>query len=87
MTTTKITAKGQVTIPVEIRRKLGLNPGDRVTFRDSDDGIVIEPTRKAVHRLAGMLREYAENRPPATIDDLKEAAAAGWAREPLKQDQ
>ncbi|QRN81698.1 MAG: AbrB/MazE/SpoVT family DNA-binding domain-containing protein, partial [Nocardiopsis sp. BM-2018] len=28
----RITEKGQVTIPVEVRRKLGLNPGDEVEF-------------------------------------------------------
>ena len=28
----RITEKGQVTIPVEVRRRLGLNPGDEVEF-------------------------------------------------------
>ena len=28
----KITAKGQTTIPVEVRAALGLNPGDRVDY-------------------------------------------------------
>lgn len=28
----RITEKGQVTIPVEVRRRLGLSPGDEVEF-------------------------------------------------------
>jgi antitoxin PrlF len=30
----RITSKGQVTVPVEVRRKLGLKRGDRVEFRE-----------------------------------------------------
>lgn len=37
----KVTAKGQVTIPVEIRRKLGLNTGDKLLFIEEDDKIYI----------------------------------------------
>ncbi len=32
MQSSTVTAKGQVTIPAELRRRLGLSPGDRVGF-------------------------------------------------------
>lgn len=32
MKTSALTTKGQVTIPAEVRRQLGLKPGDRVAF-------------------------------------------------------
>jgi AbrB family looped-hinge helix DNA binding protein len=32
----KITTKGQVTIPVEIRRQMTLNPGDKLLFVEED---------------------------------------------------
>ena len=32
----RITSKGQVTVPVEVRRKLGLQRGDLVEFRERD---------------------------------------------------
>lgn len=35
----KITSKGQITIPVEIRRSLGAGPGDVLVFEPSGDGI------------------------------------------------
>src|SRR2546427_591520 len=35
--------KGQVTIPTEIRKKLGLKKGDRFTFVETDKGVVISP--------------------------------------------
>ena len=37
----RMTSKGQVTVPVEIRRKLGLRRGDRVEFRDQGAEAVI----------------------------------------------
>ena len=41
--TTKVTSKGQVTIPKPVRELLGIGPGSSVDFRRADDGsIVIE---------------------------------------------
>ncbi len=37
----RITSKGQVTVPVAIRRKLGLERGDRVEFREHAGETVI----------------------------------------------
>lgn len=36
-----ITAKGQVTIPKPVRDRLGVAPGDAVTFEIGDDGRVV----------------------------------------------
>jgi AbrB family looped-hinge helix DNA binding protein len=38
-----ITSKGQVTVPVEIRRALGLKSQDKVVFRIVDDRVIVEP--------------------------------------------
>lgn len=38
--TSSITSKGQVTIPVLIRKKLALKPGERVSFLLEDDNKV-----------------------------------------------
>lgn len=35
--------KGQVTIPAEIRSKLGLKKGDVVAFVETDQGVLISP--------------------------------------------
>ncbi|MFP5237018.1 MAG: AbrB/MazE/SpoVT family DNA-binding domain-containing protein [Acidobacteriota bacterium] len=34
MASAGISSKGQITIPIEIRRKHGLKPGDRVNFAE-----------------------------------------------------
>ena len=40
----KLTSKYQVTIPVEVRRTLGLNAGDSLTFTIGKDGVRIKKT-------------------------------------------
>ncbi len=38
----KITTKGQITIPIQIRRKLNLKDGDKVIFLEQSGKIIIE---------------------------------------------
>ena len=38
----RVQEKGQVTIPLEIRKKLNLKKGDLVTFVETEDGVVIQ---------------------------------------------
>ena len=35
----KITSKGQITVPVEIRRSLGVKSGDKIRFVEQESGI------------------------------------------------
>lgn len=37
----RITSKGQVTIPKEIREELGIRPGDEITFEPTEEGYVL----------------------------------------------
>ncbi len=39
---TRITRKGQTTIPKELREKYDLGPGDEVVWVDTDEGIVVK---------------------------------------------
>jgi antitoxin PrlF len=36
--TVTVTSKGQVTIPKQVRDRLGINPGSKVDFEVADDG-------------------------------------------------
>jgi AbrB family looped-hinge helix DNA binding protein len=81
--TTTVTSKGQITLPVEVRRQHGIEPGDRLVVQTVGGQIIVEPATASVDRLAGMLADLAVGRPLVTIEDMEEAAAAGWAREPI----
>ena len=40
-----LSSKGQVTVPQEIRKRLGVAPGDRIDFVVEGDRTVIRPSR------------------------------------------
>ena len=37
----KVTAKGQITVPIEVRRRLGLNEGSRMLFIEQGNGFFV----------------------------------------------
>ena len=40
--TSKLSAKARTVLPKSVRERLGVNPGDTVRYRETEDGIVIE---------------------------------------------
>jgi AbrB family looped-hinge helix DNA binding protein len=48
---------GRVVIPAAFRRRLGIRPGDLLTLRLDQDGIVVESRRAAVRAAQRMVRE------------------------------
>ena len=41
----KITSKGQITVPHEIRRVLGVRSGDQLIFESDEAGVRVRPVR------------------------------------------
>ena len=51
-----VTSKGQLVIPVRIRRKLGIRPGTKVCFVERGSDILFQPiTKQYVRSMSGML--------------------------------
>jgi antitoxin PrlF len=42
----RITSKGQITVPHEIRRALGVRPGDKLQFEKDEAGVRVQPVRR-----------------------------------------
>lgn len=70
MTKSKITSKGQITLPKQIRDLLGVHPGDQVVFRPTEAGIVVEASTVDLLTLKGALKARPKG---VTLDDMKEA--------------
>ncbi len=57
MTTTIVTAKGQVVIPSKIRRHLNIKQGTKLCVMESGDDIVLRPlTHEYFENMAGILK-------------------------------
>jgi AbrB family looped-hinge helix DNA binding protein len=78
-----ITSKGQITIPVEVRRQLGVSEGDKITFViDSSGDVHVKacqyPTIASLRGAAGSLKQplpWSKVRRIAREDHLRPKAA------------
>jgi antitoxin PrlF len=73
MSTATLTTKGQVTIPVDVRRDLNVDVGDRIEF------VQIEPGRYEVVAATRSVRElrglFGKPQRTVSIDEMNEAIA------------
>lgn len=82
MTTLTVTARGQVTFRKDVLQHLGIRPGERIELDKLPNGRValraVRPTG-AIEGFLGLLA--GKTRKVATLEEIEEAAAAGWAGE------
>ena len=67
-----ISSKGQITVPVEIRSKLGLRPGTVVTFEITKNGALLRKGtagRHPVEQVYGVLN--SKRRTDELLDELR----------------
>lgn len=82
-----LTRKGQATIPVEIRDKLGLKEGDKLVWREVDGAITVVSATEHVRRTAGMLKPYIDPTvPPPSIEEMDAAVEAAIVEDYLKSE-
>jgi AbrB family looped-hinge helix DNA binding protein len=66
----KITSKGQITLPIELRARLGLEPGDRVMFVEEANGTFTIRARSGTFAdLRGFLTGKIKKRPTSAEID------------------
>ena len=73
MNLAKISANGQITVPVEIRRLLGLKSGDKILFFQKQDGEVVirNASEQAIRRAQTAFADTAEAMGLSSEDDVQ----------------
>jgi AbrB family looped-hinge helix DNA binding protein len=68
----KVTAQGQISVPAEIRRKLGIGPGSILEWEEQGEYVVVRKagrfSSEDIHRAL-----FAKRPRPRKLEDLKEA--------------
>ncbi|MBA2569775.1 MAG: AbrB/MazE/SpoVT family DNA-binding domain-containing protein [Chloroflexi bacterium] len=78
MQSVKVSSKHQISLPSEARRRLGIEPGDRLSVEVADDALVlrVRPDRPS-ERLRGLGREsWGGLDPVAHVRGLREQSEA-----------
>lgn len=69
--TATVTSKGQITVPVRMREKLGLKPGSKIRFEEQADGsFVVRRKTGDIRKLKGFFEKPAK---AMTIEEMDEA--------------
>ena len=83
----KVFPKGQIVIPVALRKKFHIEIGDRVDVISKADGIFLKPVPKKekgnslTDHLFGMFGKYAKEKPKLKKADINRATEAGFIQE------
>lgn len=68
LATSKLTSKGQTTIPLEVREFLHLKPGDRLRYIQRDGIVELRAKTGRAADLAGMF--HKPGMPPLTVEEM-----------------
>jgi AbrB family looped-hinge helix DNA binding protein len=73
MKTAKLTSKGQLTVPKEIRDKLGISPGEELVFEEKDGLFYIKknPRKSPFDKWAGYLKAGKKKKTDKVIEELR----------------
>ncbi|MEO7666070.1 MAG: AbrB/MazE/SpoVT family DNA-binding domain-containing protein [Dehalococcoidia bacterium] len=71
---TRLTSKGQVTIPADIRQKLGVKPGDEVMFVEIDGEIRLRRRirREDIAKWRGYLKHLAGRTSDELVAEMRD---------------
>ena len=73
MQSSSLTIKGQVTIPAEIRNKLGFKPGDKIGFVIENDHVVLYRKESKIESAFGICHPKTS----ASLKDIENAIKKG----------
>lgn len=87
----KITTRGQITIPVEIRRRLGVKDGDKVIFIEENGRIIMENAamialKNAQTAFAGEAERLGLKTEQDVVDMVKEVRSEVWEERRARND-
>ncbi|MHB1454221.1 MAG: AbrB/MazE/SpoVT family DNA-binding domain-containing protein [Saccharofermentanales bacterium] len=91
MEVARITTKGQITIPIEIRRKLNLKEGDKIIFLEQDGRIYFEHAAllaftRIQEAMAGEAKEAGYDSPEEMNELVKEIRKEMWDKQHANND-
>lgn len=63
-----VTPNGRMSLPADIRRRLGLNGGGAIYLDETEDGVILRTAAQAVARAQALAKRYTGDNPDASVD-------------------
>ncbi len=87
----KITMRGQITIPIEIRKRLGVRDGDKVIFLEENGRVIMENAamialKNAQTAFAGEAERLGLQTEQDVVDLVKEVRREVWEEKHARND-
>ena len=79
-----VSTKGQITLPAEVRSRLGLRPKDIVSIRLEEAGVLVRP---AAATLAAGFQSIPPLKTPRGLEEMTEIAADEQAEEAVQENE
>lgn len=64
----KITPNGRMSLPAELRRRLGLSGGGALLVEETPDGVILRTVAQSIAQARALARRYTGDKPAASVD-------------------
>lgn len=63
-----ITPNGRMSLPVEIRKRLGLAGGGALLVEETEDGVILRTVAQSIAHAQALAKKYTDGKPEAAVD-------------------
>lgn len=63
-----ITANGRMSLPADIRKRMGLNGGGAIYLDETPDGVILRTAAQAVARAQALAKQFTGGNSDASVD-------------------
>lgn len=83
----KVAANGRMTLPADVRKRMGLENGGNLILKESDLGLELTNFRQRAKKAQALYKKYSRGKDQFTVDDLIAQKRADAALEDAKLDR
>ena len=65
-----ITPTGRMSLPADLRKRLGLSGGGALLVEETPDGIILRTVAQSVAHARAVARQYTADKPEASVDSF-----------------
>jgi AbrB family looped-hinge helix DNA binding protein len=63
-----ITPNGRMSLPADIRKRLGLANGGALLIEETADGVILRTVEQSIAHAQALARQYTADKPEASVD-------------------